>query len=140
MAEPDPLLRVACFEVLIGTREFGFAQVGPLVSTDRLDDPSPAKGGFLPIVCRRALGLSTDLFDWRKAVASGKRDYRDVTIRQLSTPGGPVVNVWRLVRARPVRWSGPTFNALQDDVAFEEVELIFDDLVWLDPRLVGKER
>ena len=43
-----------------------------------------------------------------------------------------MVNAWRLVRAWPCRWSGPAFDALRADIAFEEIELRFDDLVWLD--------
>ncbi len=81
---------------------------------------------------RRALTGSTDLYDWRRLILDGKDDRRDVTIRQLSAPGGSVVNTWRLVRAWPCRWSGPAFDALRDDIAFEEVELAFDDGVWLD--------
>jgi hypothetical protein len=37
-----------------------------------------------------------------------------------------------LVRAWPCRWSGPGFDALKNDIACEEIELSFDDLVWLD--------
>jgi phage tail-like protein len=42
------------------------------------------------------------------------------------------VNQWTLVNAWPCRWSGPAFDALNDDIAYEEVELMFDDLVWHD--------
>ena len=42
------------------------------------------------------------------------------------------MNAWRLLRAWPSRWSGPSFDALNNDIAFEELELTFDDLVWLD--------
>ena len=68
---------------------------------------------------RRALSTSTELFDWRKAVAAGKDDRRDVIVRQLSAPGGRVVNAWRLVGAWPSRWSGPAFDALRDDGTFD---------------------
>jgi phage tail-like protein len=88
---------------------------------------------FAPIVLRRALTTSTELYDWRRLIASGKDDRRDVTIRQLSAPGGKIVNSWRLMRAWPCRWSGPTFDAMKNDVAWEELELTFDDLVWLGP-------
>ena len=45
---------------------------------------------------------------------------------------GAVANSWRLVDAWPSRWSGPAFNALSGEVAIEELEVAFDDLVWLD--------
>jgi phage tail-like protein len=53
-----------------------------------------------------------------------------VTIHQLSAPAGAVVNSWRLDRAWPCRWSGPSFDAVTSGIAYEELELAFDDLVW----------
>jgi len=132
--QPNALLRVNCFEVLIGDREIGFADVGRLTSETELPGvPDRPVHRFAPIVLRRALTTSTELYDWRRLIVEGKDDRRDVTIRQLSAPGGKVVNTWRLVRAWPCRWSGPAFDALKNDVACEEIELTFDDLVWLDP-------
>lgn len=131
----EPLLRVSSFEVLIGDRELGFSQVGPLVSETDLDAPldRPAHR-FQTVVLRRALTSSTELYDWRRHIIDGKDDRRDVTIRQLSAPGGKVVNSWRLVRGWPRKWSGPTLDALSGDIAYEEIELTFDDLVWLERR------
>ena len=132
--QPNALLRVNCFEVLIGDREIGFAEVGRLTSETELPGISDRPvHRFATIVLRRALTSSTELYDWRRLIVDGKDDRRDVTIRQLSAPGGKVVNTWRLVRAWPCRWSGPAFDALKNDVACEEIELTFDDLVWLDP-------
>jgi phage tail-like protein len=129
----EPLLRVSCFEVLIGDRETGFAEVGPLRSETAVDaPPGPGSHRFANVVLRRALTTSTELYDWRRHIVDGRDDRRDVTIRQLSSPGGKVVNSWRLVRAWPCRWSGPDFNARSNDIALEELELTFDDLVWVD--------
>jgi phage tail-like protein len=133
----EPLLRVSAFEVRIGRREVGIAEIGGLssetiISADDASSDRPIHR-FAPVVLRRALTTSTDLFDWRRAIVAGKDDRRDVTISQLSAPGGRPVNAWRLVRAWPSRWSGPAFNALTDDVAIEELELTFEDLVWLSP-------
>jgi phage tail-like protein len=131
--EPEPLLRVSHFQVLIDDREIGFASVGRLSSeTDPDAHPDKLAHRFASVVLRRAITTSTELFDWRRAIVAGKSDLRDVTIRQLSAPGGSVVNAWRLVRAWPCRWSGPTLDALDNNIAFEEIELMFDDLVWLD--------
>jgi phage tail-like protein len=130
----EPLLRVNCFEVEIGDREIGFAQVGPLASvTDASESREPVHR-FAPVVLRRALTTSTELYDWRRQIVGGRDDRRDVTVRQLSAPGGKVVNAWRLVRAWPSRWTGPSFDALRGDIAFEELELTFDDLVWVPRR------
>jgi len=132
--QPEPLFRISCFEVLIGNRELGFAEVGRLTSeTDLNAPPDRPVHRFATVVLRRALTTSTELYDWRRLILDGKDDRRDVTIRQLSAPGGKLVNSWRLVRAWPCRWSGPGFDAMSNDIAYEELELAFDDLVWLEP-------
>ena len=138
--EPEPLLRISCFEVAIGDRELGFAEVGRLTSeTDLAASPDRPLHRFATVVLRRALTTSTELYDWRRLILAGKDDRRDVTIRQLSAPGGKIVNSWRLVRAWPCRWSGPSFNAMSNEIAFEELELTFDDFIWLEhtPAITG---
>ena len=131
--EPEPLLRISCFQVLIGDRQVGFAEVGQLTSETGLDASSDRPvHRFATVVLRRALTTSTELYDWRRLIVDGKDDRRDVTIRQLSAPGGKIVNSWRLMRAWPCRWSGPGFDALSNEIAYEELELTFDDLVWLE--------
>jgi T4-like virus tail tube protein gp19 len=129
--ELEPIFGTSNFRVLIGRRELGFAEVGPVSSaTDLALPPDQRRHRFEAIVLRRALTASTELFDWRRAIIDGKEDRRTVTIHQLDGPGGKIVNSWRLVRAWPSRWSGPAFNALESGVAFEELELAFDDVVW----------
>ncbi|HUE87941.1 MAG TPA: phage tail protein [Vicinamibacterales bacterium] len=132
--EPEALLRVNCFEVLIGDRNIGFAEVGRLTSETELAGlPERRIHRFATLVLRRALTTSPELYDWRRLIITGKDDRRDVTIRQLSAPGGKIVNSWRLMRAWPCRWSGPAFDAMKNDIAWEELELTFDDLVWVRP-------
>jgi phage tail-like protein len=128
----DPLLDGNAFRVRIGDQEIGFATVGPITSgTDPASSDGRPVDMYAPIVLRRALTGSSELFDWRRAIVDGKVDRRDVTISQLSGPGGTVVVAWRLVRAWPARWSGPIFEADASTVAHEEIELRFEDLVWL---------
>jgi len=131
--KPEPLLPVNAFEVRIGDRELGVASVGRLSSETTIDGPSgePAHR-FATVVVRRAITTSTELYDWRRRIVEGRDDRRDVTILQRDAPGGTVVNAWRLVRAWPCRWSGPAFDGLSSDIACEELELTFDDLVWIN--------
>jgi T4-like virus tail tube protein gp19 len=132
MPEPEAaaLLGTSHFRVLIGREELGFAEVSPLSS-----EVDPESGEqFAHVVLRRALSRDTTLFDWRRAIVEGKNDRRTVTIHQLELAGGRIANSWRLVRAWPYRWSGPALNALESGVAFEEVELAYDDLVWVRRR------
>jgi len=130
--QQEPLLRVSSFVVLIAGREIGFAEVGRLTSETDLEDPRDLRAHRFPtVVLRRALTTSKELYDWRRSIVEGKDDRRDVTIRQLSAPGGDIVNSWKLVRAWPCRWSGPALDAMSAAIAFEELELSFDDLVWM---------
>jgi phage tail-like protein len=127
------LLGTSHFRVLIGRREFGFAEISRLGSeTDPMLPSEQHSLRFESVVLRRALTTSTDLFDWRKRIESGKDDRRQVTIQQLASAGGEVVNAWQLVRAWPCRWSGPAFDAAASGIAMEEIELAYDDLVWLE--------
>jgi phage tail-like protein len=142
--KPEALLRINCFAVFIGDREIGFAEVSRLTSETELPravwqtgstpvrDLSDSPGHrFATVILKRALTTSTELYDWRRLILEGKDDRREVTIRQLSAPGGKPVNSWTLKRAWPIRWSGPAFDAMKSDVACEELELMFEDLIWL---------
>jgi phage tail-like protein len=130
--ELQPLYGTSHFRVLIGRRELGFSEVGRLSSeTDSTLPPQERSHRFETVVLRRALTRSTELYDWRRKIMSGKDDRRPVTIHQLAAAGGAIVNSWRLEGAWPCRWSGPSFAAAGNDVALEELELAYDDLVWL---------
>jgi phage tail-like protein len=139
--ESEPLLGTSHFRVQIGRDEIGCCEVGRLTSeTDLTLLPEERRHGFETVVLRRALTRNRDLYDWRRRIVEGARDRRSVTIRQLETAAGEVANSWRLVRAWPCRWSGPAFNALESGIAYEELELAFDDLVWLEPTRRSRSR
>ena len=134
--EHDSLLRTSFFRVLIDDVEFGVAEISRLSSTTD-DDAAAAeaherRNRFETLVLRRALTRSRELYTWRRHILDGKDDRRTVTIHQLEAPDGRVANAWRLTAARPVRWSGPAFDAMESRIAYEEVELAFDDLLWLE--------
>jgi hypothetical protein len=130
--ELPPLLGTRHFRVLIGRTDVGFCEVGRISSETDLALPADERAHrFATVVLRRALTQSTELYDWRMKIAAGKRDRRAVTIQQLDSAGGTIVNAWRLDGAWPCRWSGPSFNAVGNDLALEELELCFDDVVWL---------
>jgi phage tail-like protein len=129
--EPEPLLATSHFRVLIGRRELGFCEVSRLTSVTDLTVPTEERRhSFETVLLRRALTRSSELYDWRRRIIEGTDDRRVVTIQQLEAPAGEIVNSWRLERAWPCRWSGPAFNALESGVAYEELELAFDNLAW----------
>lgn len=111
----DEPLGTGHFRVVVGERELGFAEVGPL----------SAGGMPATIVLRRALTRSPELFEW-----SRRDDRREVRIEQLDGPGGEIANAWTLVGAHPLRWTGPRFDAIAGGIAFEELELAYEDIRW----------
>jgi phage tail-like protein len=130
----EQLLRTSYFRVLIGERELGFAEISPLSSKTDADVPGREnRQQFETVVLRRALTRSTELYEWRRRIVGGDDDRRDITIHQLESPDGAIANSWRLVDAWPCRWSGPSFNALSGELAIEELELAFADLIWIEP-------
>jgi len=81
------------------------------------------------VTLKRGITNDNNLFDWFDAVAgqrfansglSGNRD--SVAITLISTTGKRL-RAWTLLKAYPVRWTGPTLASTEDSVAMEELEL-----------------
>lgn len=120
---PQPLSGVDRFQVnveQIGTLDVSF--VGPLELSGE---------GQPTLVLRRPLGPSHELFDWfGLSMASALVATRDVGICQLDRAGTSILQCWVAREARPVRWRGPSFDALAVEVAEEELELTYERLDW----------
>ncbi len=115
------------FLVFIGDLEIGFCSVGGL--GDAEDDGTDGESSRL--VLRRALSRSKDLYHWRRAQRDGKDAVRSIELWQLAEPGRRPVNRWRFTGCRPLRWRGPSFDAIGGELAFEEIEIRYDDVEWL---------
>lgn len=114
------------FIIRLGDHEVGFAWVGPLNSTLRR---AGGEAQLTPLVLRRAVSRSLELWDWHQAAAAGAAT-RDVTIELLDASHREVVARWVLRGARPVRWTGPALDASGHEVAMEEIEVAYDRLEW----------
>lgn len=89
---------------------------------------APAHPGRLLLT--RALDGDRTLYEWRRKASSGEPATRTVVIRHLDRADGEALHTWKVSSAWPLRWAGPRYDALHGDVALEELELIFDDLIW----------
>jgi phage tail-like protein len=80
------------------------------------------------VTLKRGLVGSIDLFNWLKGVRDGTADPRDVSITLLDEARSPVA-VWRLHRAQPKKWVGPTLAAKGGgEVAMEELHLVHEGI------------
>lgn len=119
----------ASFRVAIGEQEIGLCAVSALHWGDgKGTDPALRQ----TVTLRRAVGQDRTLFEWRRTIAGGKDDPRTVTVVLLDGPGGDPVSAWQLANARAVRWSGPELDAFSDGIAFEELEITYEEIVWQD--------
>jgi phage tail-like protein len=85
----------------------------------------PAK--YPPLVLRRGMTDSNELWNWHRMVAKGFVIRRNGTIHMLDSKG-QTVKLWHFFRAYPIRWTGPDLRAGTSGVAFESIELAHEGL------------
>lgn len=76
------------------------------------------------ITLKRGVIGATDLYAWLNQVRDGSQEaLRSVVIQLQSEDHTAVAVTWRLANARPIKYTGPTFNGKGTDVAIEELVL-----------------
>lgn len=81
------------------------------------------------ITLRRGI-ISMDMWDWLfKNVSSGtvKPELKKITI-EMANESGQVMYRWNLLRAYPVKWTGPDLKVESDELAMESLELVHSGL------------
>jgi len=119
----------------------GFQECGPFTTSVAVieyrngndKDNSPMKLSGLTrvddVTLRRGVIGSLDLYEWLDQVRNGDpAAVRNVTIDLLNEDRTPVMT-WKLMGARPVRYSIGPLNAKGSDVAIEELTLAYEQLV-----------
>jgi phage tail-like protein len=76
---------------------------------------------------KRGVVTSADLWRWHNDFIEGGGTRRDGVITLLDEQAKSV-RVWRFRRGLPVRWQGPAMNAMQAQVAVEEIEIAHEGL------------
>ncbi|MGP8175880.1 MAG: phage tail protein [Terracidiphilus sp.] len=90
--------------------------------------PTRVKWGNLRM--KRGVTFANDLWLWHYNFSQGKGTRRDGIVVLQDERHNPAI-VWSFTRALPIKWTGPSFNAGQSQVAFEEVEIVHEGLmVW----------
>lgn len=82
------------------------------------------------VTLKRGVIGSLDLYQWIDEVRNGSQGaLRTVTIRLLSEARDEVAQEWKLTRARPIVYEGPSLNgAASSDVAIETLTLACEGL------------
>jgi len=117
-----------------GIQKAGFREVGGL---DATSDPILYREGNERVYTERKLpgqvkysnitlkwGITDDhtLWDWRKKVIDGKTERQTGSIVLVDEAGNDKLR-WNFVNGWPCKWTGPSFNAVNNEVAVESLEI-----------------
>jgi phage tail-like protein len=87
----------------------------------------PDRTTWTNIRLRRGVTVSDDLWSWCDAYSRGKGQRRDGVIT-LSNELHLPVKVWYFREGLPARWLGPSLNAAESRLSFEELEIAHQGL------------
>lgn len=82
---------------------------------------------YTPLVLRRGLNGSLNLYNWYNAARSGDPNaQRTVTVMLMNEDHSQIVLTWKFLRARPLKYTSGPLNALARQVEHETIELVFE--------------
>jgi phage tail-like protein len=122
----------------------GFSEISGLETTLEVEDYNeggrndgvrrfPTRITWSNLRLKRGIALSDDLWSWHYGFVEGRGRRRDGIVTLLDERREPV-RVWQFRRGLPVKWTGPTLNAGQSEVAVEEVEIAHEGLTLVSAR------
>jgi phage tail-like protein len=134
----DPLLGFNFLIEIDGITQGGFQDVSGLENTTAAidyregTDPNHVRkltgmNTFTPIVLKRGLTTSTELWDWRQSVLDGRADRRNGSIVLLDDAGAERVR-WNFTNGWPSKWTGPVFSASAAVVAVESLDITIEEV------------
>jgi phage tail-like protein len=90
----------------------------------------PTRVSWSPIVLKHGMGSGTELWDWHYSFATGKGKRKDGIITLLNDLHMPT-HIWQFKRGLPTKYTGPSMNAAQSNVAIESLEIVHEGLYQL---------
>lgn len=131
----------AAFNFLVqidGINVAGFSEVSGLNSeTDAIEYRNgdeditvrklPGLKKFGNITLKRGFTDSKDFWEWRLKVMQGKTERKSGTIT-LQNEAREEALKWQFKEGWPSKWEGPGFNAKNNEVAIESLEITVEDL------------
>lgn len=83
----------------------------------------PGLKKFGNITLKRGYTNSKELWDWRKKVMDGKTERKSGAVVLLNEARQPALR-WNFREAWPRKWEGPSFNAKNNEVSIETLEIV----------------
>jgi phage tail-like protein len=90
----------------------------------------PTRVEWSNITLKKGIGSRTELWDWHYGFVEGKGKRRDGIITLLTDLRIPN-NIWYFRRGLPVKYTGPSLNATQNNVAIESIEIVHEGIFQL---------
>ena len=90
----------------------------------------PTRVEWSNITLKKGIGSGTALWDWHYGFVEGKGRRRDGIIALLTDLRVPN-NIWYFRRGLPVKYTGPSLNATQNNVAIESIEIVHEGIFQL---------
>jgi phage tail-like protein len=87
--------------------------------------PGLAKYGNITL--KRGFTKDSGIWTWRKTVIEGKTDRRSGSITLLNEAEQPAVR-WNFREAWPRKLDGPSFNAKNNEIAIETLEIVVEQV------------
>jgi phage tail-like protein len=87
----------------------------------------PTRVTWSNITLKRGIGIGTTLWDWHYGFVEGNGRRRDGIIMLLSDLKVPN-NIWCFRRGLPIKYTGPSLNATQNNVAIESIEIAHEGI------------
>ncbi len=93
----------------------------------------PEHTSYGNITLKRGITLSNDLIGWHRDIVDGTFKMNPRTKNPnvaiiLRDEKGEDVRRWNLVRALPVKWTGPDLKANADEIAIESLEIAHEGI------------
>lgn len=87
----------------------------------------PNRVTWTNISLKRGIGFDATLWEWHYGFVTGEGTRRDGTITLLDSERNPAV-VWYFRRGLPIKYTGPSLNATQNNVAIESIDIAHEGI------------
>lgn len=134
----DPFLSHKFLVMIQGLFVAGFSEVAGLQAETEIEEVReggvndyvhklPKGTKYQNITLKKGMTISNDLWNWHRDVVSGKIKRRTIYVILQNTKGIGLLdwdysNMYQIVDAFPVRWSGPDLRSDGNAVALETLE------------------